>query len=158
MRTLASIFLPSTRMMIPSLVDYDLPLFGGGRVAVASIEKHALGQAQRVAALALGTPGLAASRLLILIDNDVDVRNWEHVLAAIATHAQPATDYLHQAASLDPSDPLLATNERVPRMTIDATRKLRGESGRIALLESGSMPDEIVEQVSARWAELGLGP
>ena len=146
-------------MSIPSLVDYDLPLAGSGRyVAVASIEKHYVGQVQRVCALSQAAPALAAARLMIVVDHDVDVRDFEQVLQAIAMHARPDLDFSHHDGPLDPSDPMLAHNELASRMTIDATRKLIGESGRRSVLATGSMADEIIEKVTARWAEYGLGP
>jgi 4-hydroxy-3-polyprenylbenzoate decarboxylase len=158
-RMLARIFLPATRIVIPSLVDYDLPLAGGGRyLVVASIEKHYAGQVQRVSALSHAAPALAAARLLVIVDHNVNVRDLAQVLQAIATHARPDLDFSRHLGFLDPSDPMLAYNELAPRMTIDATRKFIGESGRRAVITTGSMPNDIIESVSARWAEFGLGP
>ena len=157
-RTLARIFLSLLRKSIPELVDYDLPPCGAGRHwAVLAIRKTHAGQARRAAHAAWGSPGLTFAKMLVVVDEGIDVRHPDEVLGAIAVNVNPGRDVFFQQGPPDPFDPAADINCLQHKMAFDATAKLPGE-------HTGTWPapavagEEIRRLVTERWAKYGLGP
>jgi len=157
-RALAGVFLPLAKLAIPELVDYDLPMFGAARQwAVVSIEKSYAGQARRVAHAAWGLPQMTFAKLLVVVDEEVDVHDQQQVLSAIATNVHPGRDVFFQQGPPDPLDIATAPGELGQKMAIDATAKLPGE--RAGIWPGWAvMSEETRRLVSERWPEYGLGP
>ncbi len=157
-RAMARVFLPYLKLRIPELVDLDLPLSGGARhLAVVAIRKTYAGQARQVATVAWGLRPLGFAKLLVLVDEEVDVRDADRVWAAIARQTHPLRDVWLQAAPPDPLDATLTPGELGQRMAIDATRKLSAE-GRASRPCDATSRRDIEQLVTDRWAQYGLGP
>ena len=157
-RTLGRIFLPLVRLAIPELVDYDLPVFGAGRHWVlVSIRKTYAGQARKVAHAVWGLRQLMFSKLLVIVDEEVDVHDQPEVWAAVAGHVDPGRDVWFSSGPLDPLDPAGGAGGLSQRMAIDATVK-RPEERSAPRPGPAEMSEEIRRLVSDRWAEYGLGP
>jgi 4-hydroxy-3-polyprenylbenzoate decarboxylase len=155
-RALHYIFLPLARLAIPELVDYDLPSYGAARHAVVmSFRKTYAGQARTVAHAVWGFRRLMFARLLVLVDEEVDVRNPEAVWAAVSEHVDPGADVLFQDGPPDPLDAVARPDVLGRRMALDATQKLSGER-RHANGQRAETPEGIRRLVSDRWAEYGL--
>ena len=123
-RAMHRVFRPLVRLAMPELVDFDLPTFGGARHwAVVSIRKTYAGQGHRAAHAAWGLRPVRFAKMLVVVDADVDVRNTESVLAAIAANVNPDGDVFFEDGPADPLDPAVATVGLARRMAIDATRK-----------------------------------
>ena len=124
-RAMQRVFLPLTRLAMPELVDYDLPEFAAARHwAAVSIRKTYAGQGRRAAHAAWGLQPMTFAKMLVVVDDDVDVRNQQAVLAAIASNMNPARDVLIDQGPADPFDPAATPGALGQRMAIDATRKL----------------------------------
>ncbi len=67
------------------------------------------------------------AKTLVLVDDDVDVRDHQAVLAAVSANMNPARDVLIDQGPPDPFDPAARVGELGQRMAIDATRKLDSE-------------------------------
>ena len=157
-RALAQIFLPLTRLAIPELVDYDLPLFGAARCGgVLAIRKSYAGQARRVASIAWGLRQFLFAKLLVIVDEGVDVRDTQQVLAALAARANPGRDVFFQEGPPDPFDPAAFPGGLGHKMAVDATAKLPEEAGGPQAEPTTGGP-QIRELVSNRWLQYGLGP
>ena len=123
-RAMHRVFRPLVRLAMPELIDFDLPTFGGVRHwATVSIRKTYVGQAHRAAHAAWGLRPLRFAKMLVIVDADVDVRNTESVLAAIAANVNPGRDVFFEEGPADPQDTAVATAGLARRMAIDATRK-----------------------------------
>ena len=123
-RAMHRVFRPLVRLAMPELVDFDLPAFGGARHwAAVSIRKTYAGQGHRAAHAAWGLRPLRVAKMLVVVDADVDVRDTESVLAAIAANVNPDGDVFFEDGPADPLDPAVATAGLARRMAIDATRK-----------------------------------
>ncbi|MEE9602762.1 MAG: UbiD family decarboxylase, partial [Thermoguttaceae bacterium] len=157
-RALGRIFLPLVRLAIAELVDFDLPQFGAARHwAVLSIRKSHAGQARRVASAAWGMRQFMFAKVLVVVDEDVDVHDQQQVLAAISAEVDPARDVFSQQGPPDPFDPVFEQHGLGSRLAIDATAKLPAEcNGPRA--ERAAASEEICRLVTDRWAEYGLGP
>ncbi|MBX6389686.1 MAG: menaquinone biosynthesis decarboxylase [Frankia sp.] len=153
------IFLPLVKMMIPEIVDYDLPEAGVfHNCVIVSIEKRYPKHAQKVMHAIWGAGLLSLSKLIIVVDADCDV----HDYAEVAWRAFGNVDYAHDLlVTQGPVDHLdHASYEQFygGKAGIDATRKLPTEGYR----REGGWPRECVmdaatrELVTARWKEYGL--
>ncbi len=157
-RLMARVFLPLVKLRIPELVDFDLPLSGGARhLAIVAIGKTYAGQARQVATACWGLRPFCFAKLLVLVDAEVDVRDAEQVLAAIAHEAHWVRDAWELAAPGDPLDPASSWHELGRRMAIDATRKFATE-GHASRPRNASLESDVDKLVTDRWAQYGLGP
>ena len=154
---LARILLPLVRLAIPDLVDCELPAFGAARHwALVSIRKSYAGQGRRVAHALWGLRQTMFVKVMVIVDEEVDVADHAAVWAAVSSHTDPAGDVFFAAGPPDPMDPA-GSGELAQRMAIDATAKLPAEC-RSPRPPQGLIPEEIDRLVTDRWAEYRLGP
>ncbi|MBN2021939.1 MAG: UbiD family decarboxylase [Pirellulales bacterium] len=151
-RAMLRVFLPCLRGTIPELVDVDLPASGGGRhVAFASVRATHAGQARRAAHALWGLPATTFVKWLVVVDDDVDVRDEGQVWAAVAAHAHPDRDVL---LGQGPPDPWGAAREPGllgEKLAIDATAKRFGPR---PAARPAAMSEAVRQAVAARWSEL----
>jgi 4-hydroxy-3-polyprenylbenzoate decarboxylase len=152
------LFLPLVRRQFPEVVDLWLPPEGCSyRIAVASIAKRYPGQARR---LMLGLwsmlPQLIYTKMLIVVDDDIDVRDWADVMWAVSTRSDPSRDLVTFADTpidyLDFASPKAGLGGK---LGVDATNKLGPETDR-AWGTVLKMDPEVVERVDRLWPKLGL--
>ncbi len=156
-RFLHQAFLPLVQLAIPELVDLALPQFGAARHWVfAAIRKVYPGQARRVAAALWGLRQFMLAKVLVIVDEDVDVQDEKQVWTAISTHVDLGHEVFFQQGPQDPRDPVASLDSLPHRMAIDATVKLPEERrGRPAVV--AAMPEAVRRLVTERWDEYGLG-
>ena len=115
------------KKMIPSLTDFYAPgeMIG---VVVAAIDKIRPGEGMSVGQLIASTRFL--SKVVIVVDSDVDVLNLSDVMAAVGARWQPypASLLIHQTSGM-PLDPSCPTRGMTSKIVIDATRQLPDEGG-----------------------------
>lgn len=127
-RAMQRVFLPLARLAMPELVDYDMPEFAAARHwASVSMRKTYAGQARRAAQAAWGLQPMRWAKMLVVVDDDIDVRDHQAVLTAMTANMNPARDILIDQGPADPFDPAATPGMLGQRMAIDATRKLGGE-------------------------------
>ncbi len=127
-RAMQRAFLPLARLAMPDLVDYDMPEFAAARYwASLSIRKSYAGQGRRAAQAAWGLRPMMFAKTLVVVDDDVDVRDHQAVLAAISANMNPGRDVIIDQGPSDQFDPAAAGGALGQKMAIDATRKLVGE-------------------------------
>jgi 4-hydroxy-3-polyprenylbenzoate decarboxylase len=155
-RALGRIFLPLTRSAIPDLLDCDLPEFGAARHwALVSIRKAYAGHARCVAHALWGQRHTMFTKLLVLVDDDVDVRDHQQVWSAVAAHTDLGRDVFSHQGPPDPWDPATDLGSPSHRMAIDATRKLPEETRGNPTVRP-RRTEEIIRLVTERWQEYGL--
>jgi len=92
-----------------------------------------------------------------VVDDDVDIRNWQEVIWAMTTRVDPARDLtLVENTPIDYLDFASPVSGLGSKMGIDATNKWPGETTR----EWGTpitMPSSVKKRVDAIWRELGIG-
>jgi 4-hydroxy-3-polyprenylbenzoate decarboxylase len=127
-RAMQRVFLPLVQLAMPELVDYDLPEFAAARHwAAISIRKTYPGQGRRSAHAAWGLRPLRFAKMLVVVDDDVDVRDRDAVLAAVAANFRPGRDTVTEQGPADPFDPASLDGPLGQKMALDATRKLASE-------------------------------
>ena len=123
------VFRPVLRLVLPELVDLNLPLEGLFiNVAIVSIRKTYPDHPRKVMHALWGLGQMMFVRYLIVVDDDVDVHDLSEVLYRVGLQADPGRDF---ELSQGPVDQLSISNP-VPnqgmKVGIDATRK-RPEDG-----------------------------
>jgi 4-hydroxy-3-polyprenylbenzoate decarboxylase len=151
------LFLPLARMIIPELVDMNIPeygLFHG--LAIISMKKRYPGQARSAAMGLLGIGQFSLTKIVVVVDEDVNVHDINEVIYAIATTVDPRRDVqIIENAVTDELDHASSTPRLGSKMIIDATRKLREELGR-EWPERVEPDPEVARRVDERWREFGI--
>lgn len=125
---LARFFLPLVQRAIPELVDYCLRADGGpGGAAVLAIRKTFPQQARKAAAAFWGLEHLMCRKLLIVVDEGVDVHDPAAVLRALAANLFPGRDAFFHQGPAHPLDHAAPTPRQGHHLALDATAKLAGE-------------------------------
>ena len=155
---LNEVFVPLLTQQFPEIVDFWLPPEGCSyRIAVVSIRKAYPGHAKRVMmAVWSYLRQFMYTKWVIVVDDDIDVRNWKDVMWAISTRMDPARDItLVERTPIDYLDFASPESGLGSKIGLDATNKWPPETGR----EWGRkirMDDEVVRAVSEKWPQLGL--
>ncbi len=155
---LNEVFVPLLTKQFPEIVDFYLPPEGCSyRVAVVSMRKQYAGHAKRVMfGIWSYLRQFMYTKFIIVVDDDIDVRNWKEVVWAVSTRVDPARDTLiAENTPIDYLDFASPVSGLGSKMGIDATGKWPGETAR-----QWGRPirmDAIVKQrIDAIWPELGL--
>jgi 4-hydroxy-3-polyprenylbenzoate decarboxylase len=150
------IFLPAIRMTVPELVDYDLPVAGAfHNLAIVSIRKRFPGHAQKVMHALWGLGLLSLTKGIVVVDEHVDVHDYEQVLFYAGANVDPKRDVLLSEGPLDHLDHAPTLQFVGGKIGIDATAKGPAEGTREWPPEI-EMTREVRSLVDARWAEYGL--
>jgi 4-hydroxy-3-polyprenylbenzoate decarboxylase len=156
--TFNELFVPILRAQLPEVVDCWFPPDACSyRAAVVSVRKRYPGQSRRVMMGLWGMlPQFSYTKLVIVVDDDIDVRNWRDVSWALATRMDPSRDcmFVHHTPIdyLDFASPLESLGGK---LGIDATNKIGAETSR----EWGrklAMDAEVCQRVDALWPRLDL--
>ncbi len=158
-KAIERIFLPLLRTLLPEVVDINLPEYGLFQgVAVVSIRKRYPGQAKRVMMGLWGLGQFSLTKMIVVVDQDVDVHDLNEVLYAVSTCVDPERDVLIVEGA--PTDVLDHSSPEVgygSKLGIDATRKLPEEMDGREWPEPARPDPETVRLVDERWGEYGLG-
>jgi 4-hydroxy-3-polyprenylbenzoate decarboxylase len=152
------IFLPAIRMSVPEIVDYDLPVAGAfHNCCIVSIRKSYPGQAQKVMHAIWGLGLLSLTKAVVVVDEWVDVHDYEEVFFRVAANVDPKRDVLVSEGPLDHLDHAPTLQFYGGKLGIDATHKSPAEGAR-EWPEEIAMSDEVKRLVDERWGEYGLEP
>ncbi|MBX3410189.1 MAG: UbiD family decarboxylase [Phycisphaeraceae bacterium] len=155
------LFLPLLRTLIPDIIDYDLPLFGAfHNCAFVKIRKEYPLQGRRVMHSIWGAGQMAWTKMIVVVDEDVNVHDHDEVLFHLCANCDPGRDVEIVNGPLDILDhaaPRLGAGHKIG---FDATRKIAGEEVGGNAVRAWPpiirMNEEIRRAVSKRWAEYGL--
>ena len=150
------IFLPAIRMSVPEIVDYDLPVAGAFHNCVlVSIRKRFPGHAKKVMHAIWGLGLLSLAKSVVVVDEWVDVHDYEEVFFRVCANVDPKRDVLLTEGPLDHLDHSPTLQFYGGKLGIDATHKGPDEGAREWPAEI-VMSDDVRELVSRRWAEYGI--
>ncbi|WP_303983281.1 UbiD family decarboxylase [Dongia mobilis] len=155
---LNEVFIPLLTQQFPEIVDFWLPPEGCSyRIAVVSMKKAYPGHAKRVM---FGVWSFLRqfmyTKFVIVVDDDINARDWKDVMWAISTRMDPVRDLtLVERTPIDYLDFASPESGLGGKIGLDATNKLPPETHR-EWGEKIAMDQDIVDRVSARWTEFGL--
>ncbi len=96
------------------------------------------------------------TKFIIVVDDDIDVRDWKQVIWAITTRMDPVRDtVLVDNTPIDYLDFASPVSGLGGKMGLDATNKWAGETNREWGVPISRDPDTVAK-VDKMWAELGL--
>src|SRR5213083_1831149 len=151
------IFLPAIRMSVPEIVDYDLPVAGAfHNCVIVSIRKAFPGHAKKVMHAIWGLGMLSLTKAVVVVDEWVDVHDYEQVFFHACANVDPGRDVLISEGPLDHLDHAPTHQFFGGKLGIDATAKGPDEGTR-PWPEEIEMSDEIRALVDGRWDEYGIG-
>jgi 4-hydroxy-3-polyprenylbenzoate decarboxylase len=150
------IFLPAIKMSVPEIVDYDLPVAGAfHNCVIVSIRKRFPGHAQKVMHAIWGLGLLSLTKAVVVVDEWVDVHDYEEVFFRVCANVDAARDILLSEGPLDHLDHAPTRQFYGGKIGIDATHKCP-EEGTREWPEEIRMSDEVRALVDRRWSEYGL--
>ena len=155
---LNEVFVPLLRKQFPEITDFYLPPEGCSyRLAVVSMKKQYPGHARRVMfGIWSFLRQFMYTKFIVVVDDDIDIREWKEVVWALTTRVDPARDTLiAEGTPIDYLDFAAPVAGLGSKMGIDATNKWPGETGR----EWGrpiAMDEDVKRRVDAIWQNLGL--
>ena len=155
---LNEVFIPLIQQQFPEIVDFWLPPEGCSyRIAVISMKKAYPGHAKRVMLGAWSyLRQFMYTKWVIVVDEDIDARNWDDVWWAITTRMDPARDCtMIENTPIDYLDFASPVSGLGSKIGLDATNKWEGETDR-EWGEKLEMDEATKRAVDAMWGELGL--
>ncbi|MDB5853355.1 MAG: 4-hydroxy-3-polyprenylbenzoate decarboxylase [Herminiimonas sp.] len=155
---LNEVFVPLLQKQFPEITDFYLPPEGCSyRMAVVQMKKAYPGHARRVM---FGVWSFLRqfmyTKFIVVVDEDVDIRDWKEVIWAITTRVDPARDtVLVENTPIDYLDFASPVSGLGSKMGIDATNKMPGETtrewGRTITMDAATK-----RRVDEIWSEMGL--
>jgi len=155
---LNEIFIPLIQQQFPEIVDFWLPPEGCSyRVAVVSIKKAYPGHAKRIM---MGVWSFLRqfiyTKWVIIVDDDINCRDWKEVIWAISTRMDPVRDItMVENTPIDYLDFASPESGLGGKVGMDATNKWPPETHR----EWGkkiAMDQDVIDKVTAMWQKMGL--
>ena len=155
---LNEVFVPILQKQFPEITDFYLPPEGCSyRMAIVSMKKQYPGHAKRIM---MGVWSFLRqfmyTKFVIVVDDDVNVREWEDVVWAMTTRMDPARDTtMIENTPIDYLDFASPVSGLGSKIGFDATNKLPGETSR----EWGKpieMTDEVKKHIDDIWDSLDI--
>lgn len=151
------LLLPFVRLELPEVTDINLPLEGIFHgCAVIAIRKERPGHALEVMHALWARGWLAGSRLMVVVDADVDVQDLSVTVWRVLNHVEWRRDLV----TADPFPDEAPAGQRYQhaggRLGIDATRKMPGEGLRGEWPEETCRGESVRRLVAERWGEYGF--
>jgi 4-hydroxy-3-polyprenylbenzoate decarboxylase len=150
------IFLPVIQLLNPEIVDINLPVEGGFHsLAIVSIKKRYPGQAKKVMYSLWGLGMLSLTKIIVVVDEDINPHNLGEVIWAISTRFDPARDLVVLPPSpTDALDHSAYIQSLAGKLGIDATKKLKEEGYTREWPEPVEMTEEVKKKVDSIWNEI----
>ena len=155
---LNEVFVPILQKQFPEIIDFYLPPEGCSyRLAVVSMRKQYPGHAKRVM---MGVWSFLRqfmyTKFVIVVDEDVNTRDWKDVIWAMTTRMDPARDtVIVERTPIDYLDFASPVSGLGSKIGFDATNKWKGETQR----EWGRpirMEEQVRRRVDELWERLGI--
>ena len=152
------IFLPLLQMVVPEIVDMNLPVEGGFQnLAIVSIRKAYPGQGKKVMNALWGLGHMMMlTRVLVIVDEDVDVQDPRTVAWFVLNNLDAQHDVVMMPGPVDDLDHGSYMPALGMKVGVDATRKTAAEGYTREWPPDMIMDETTRSRVDARWKEYGL--
>jgi 4-hydroxy-3-polyprenylbenzoate decarboxylase len=151
------IFLPLIRLMLPEIVDLNLPPEACfHNLVIISIRKRWPGHAFKVINGIWGLGQLMFSKCVIVVDEHVNVHDPVEVLWRVSNNIDAQRDIIFTKGPVDQLDHAAVLPNFGSKMGIDATAKWSGEGFARPWPADIVMDPGVKRRVDAVWKELGL--
>lgn len=151
------IFLPIIRMLVPEIVDMNMPAEGVfHNLVIVSIRKRYPGQARKVMYALWGLGLMMLAKTIVVVSEHVDVQNLSEVAWRATGNIDPKRDIVVIDGPSDDLDHASIRHRFGGKLGIDATEKTEMDDIGQPWPEEIVMSDEIRARVTRRWMEYGL--
>jgi 4-hydroxy-3-polyprenylbenzoate decarboxylase len=155
-KTTERLFLPILKMMYPEIVDINLPIEAAfHNLAIVSMKKRFPGHAKKVMFALWGIGLLSLTKIVIVVDDDVNVHNLQEVIWAVTSRFDPARDItIIPNAPIDSLDHSTYKLNLGGKLGIDATKKWKEEGFEREWPNAVEMDGEVKRKIDEIWNEL----
>jgi 4-hydroxy-3-polyprenylbenzoate decarboxylase len=151
------IFLPLLRLTVPEIVDYHMPAAGiFHNLVFVSINKQYPGQAYKVMHAMWGMGLMSLSKVLVVVDHDVNVHDADEVWWVTLNNIDPKRDIEFARGPVDVLDHASQEFTFGSKMGIDATRKWPEEGFHREWPQKIEMDAETKRRIDEIWPTLGI--
>ncbi len=151
------LFLPLLKMMFPEVVDMNLPVEGAfHNLVLVSIKKQYPFHASRIAHGLWGAGQMSFSKVICVVDDDVDVQNVGEVAWRLLANLDPKRDITMVDGPVDHLDHGASQQFWGGKMAIDGTKKWPEEGYKREWPDICVQSDAIKARVDALWPSLGI--
>ena len=156
-RAIERIFLPLMRMQIPEIRDICMPAEGVfHNLMLVSIRKSYPGQARKVMHAIWGLGQAMFTKVIIVVDEDVDVQNYSEVAWRSLNNIDPERDIEFVHGPVDTLDHASRLPDFGSKMGLDATKKLLNEGFSRRWPDVIRMDEDVKRRVDEMWKKAGL--
>ncbi|HZD40894.1 MAG TPA: menaquinone biosynthesis decarboxylase [Terriglobales bacterium] len=151
------IFLPLLKLTFPEIVDMNLPVHGVfHNLAIVSIKKEYPGHARKIMHALWGMGQMMFTKILIIVDDDVNAQDLSEVVWVAGNHIDPKRDVIFVEGPVDVLDHAAPVMGFGSKMGIDATKKWRSEGFERDWPDAIVMDDKTKQYVDSIWEKLGI--
>ncbi|MDX8377084.1 MAG: UbiD family decarboxylase [Mariprofundales bacterium] len=140
------VFIPILQQQFPEITDFYLPMEGCSyRVAIVSIKKAYPGHAKPIMfGIWSYLRQFMYTKYIIVVDEDINCRDWKEVVWALSTRSDPARDFtIIENTPIDYLDFASPVSGLGSKVGIDATNKWPSETqrewGKVATMDNKTM-------------------
>jgi 4-hydroxy-3-polyprenylbenzoate decarboxylase len=151
------IFLPIMKLMLPEIVDVNMPAEGVfHNLVIVSIRKRYPGHARKVMQALWGMGLMMLAKTIVVVSEHVNVQDLSEVAWRATGNIDPKRDLVILEGPMDDLDHAALRHRYGGKLGVDATEKGPLDDVGQAWPEEIRMSDEIRERVARRWNEYGL--
>jgi len=156
-KAIERIFLPLMRMQLPEVRDYYMPPEGiFHNIMLVSIKKAYPGHARKVMHAIWGLGQAMFTKVIVVVDEDVDVQNVSEVAWKALNNIDPERDIEFVHGPVDSLDHASRLANYGSKMGIDATKKWPSEGFTRPWPDVIKMSPDVKKRVDALWEKAGL--
>jgi 4-hydroxy-3-polyprenylbenzoate decarboxylase len=151
------LFLPIIKMMLPEVVDMNMPAEGVfHNLVVVSIRKRYPGQARKVMLALWGMGLMALAKTIVVVSEHVDVHDLSEVAWRATGNIDAQRDLVLLEGPMDDLDHAARRHRFGGKLGVDATEKGPLDEIGQPWPDEIVMTDEIRDRVTRRWKDYGL--
>jgi 4-hydroxy-3-polyprenylbenzoate decarboxylase len=151
------LFLPIMKLMLPEIVDVNMPAEGVfHNLVIVSIKKRYPGQARKVMTALWGMGLMMLAKSIVVVSEHVNVHDLSEVAWRATGNIDPKRDLMILEGPMDDLDHAALRHRYGGKLGIDATEKGPLDDVAQPWPDEIVMTDEIRERVSRRWQDYGL--
>jgi len=151
------LFLPIVRMMLPEVVDMNMPAEGVfHNLVIVSIRKRYPGQARKVMTALWGMGLMMLAKTIVVVSEHVNVHDLSEVAWRATGNIDPKRDLVLLEGPMDDLDHAALRHRFGGKLGLDATEKGPLDDVTQPWPDEIVMSEEIRERVTRRWKDYGL--
>jgi 4-hydroxy-3-polyprenylbenzoate decarboxylase len=151
------IFLPIMKLMLPEIVDVNMPAEGVfHNMVIVSIRKRYPGQARKVMQALWGMGLMMLAKTIVVVSEHVNVHDLSEVAWRATGNIDPRRDLVILEGPMDDLDHAALRHRYGGKLGVDATEKGPLDDVAQAWPEEIRMSDDVRDRVTRRWKDYGL--